>query len=381
MMKLTTLANGLKVASRTDAGRRDGRGRPLCRCRLAARAGAGQRHRPPLRAYGVQGRRRALGARDQRGDRGCRRRAQRLHRARRGPASPPPCSPSICRSAIELSPTWSCAPHFDADDLAREKEVVLQELGEARDTPGDIIFDDLWTPPFPTSRSAARSSATRRASPRSRATTPRLAARAISRRAASILVAAGKVDHDSLVALAEARFGVLPEGTIAPAEAARFGGGVRAEPAQRGAGPSRRRLSSAGRARCRLLRGARCSATSSAAAPRRGCSRRCARSGGWLIRSGRRSALSRWRPLLLLRRHRPASRPPPPRRADRRGRRRHRRDASQRELDRARAQAKAGLLLSLESSLGPGLTMSRRPARRQGPARRARRVGRASSTR
>ena len=26
---------------------------------------------------------------------------------------------------------------------------MLQELGEARDTPGDIIFDDLWTAAYP----------------------------------------------------------------------------------------------------------------------------------------------------------------------------------------------------------------------------------------
>jgi len=42
------------------------------------------------------------------------------------------------------------------------------------------------------------------------------------------LVAAGKIDHDALVALAQTRFAGLPEGVIDPAEAARFGGGVRA---------------------------------------------------------------------------------------------------------------------------------------------------------
>src|SRR3954470_13912471 len=39
-------------------------------------------------------------------------------------------------------------PLFAAADLEREKEVVLQELGEARDTPSDIIFDDLWSAAF-----------------------------------------------------------------------------------------------------------------------------------------------------------------------------------------------------------------------------------------
>ncbi len=50
---------------------------------------------------------------------------------------------------IELLSDMILRPHFKAADLAREKEVVLQELGEARDTPSDIIFDDLWMAAFP----------------------------------------------------------------------------------------------------------------------------------------------------------------------------------------------------------------------------------------
>src|SRR3546814_688964 len=41
------------------------------------------------------------------------------------------------------------APRLDADELEREKAVVLQELGEARDTPDDIIFDHLQLAAFP----------------------------------------------------------------------------------------------------------------------------------------------------------------------------------------------------------------------------------------
>jgi predicted Zn-dependent peptidase len=40
-------------------------------------------------------------------------------------------------------------PRFDEGDLAREKEVVLQELGEARDTPDDIVFDHLQEAAYP----------------------------------------------------------------------------------------------------------------------------------------------------------------------------------------------------------------------------------------
>src|SRR5690242_4021298 len=34
-------------------------------------------------------------------------------------------------------------PTFVAEELDRERQVVLQELGQARDTPDDIIFDHL----------------------------------------------------------------------------------------------------------------------------------------------------------------------------------------------------------------------------------------------
>ena len=61
--------------------------------------------------------------------------------------------------AVELISDLILRPHFAADDLAREKEVVLQELAEVTDTPSDLIFDELWAAASATSRSAARSSA------------------------------------------------------------------------------------------------------------------------------------------------------------------------------------------------------------------------------
>ena len=40
-------------------------------------------------------------------------------------------------------------PHFEAKHLELEKKVVIQELWEARDIGGDIIFDDLQEAAFP----------------------------------------------------------------------------------------------------------------------------------------------------------------------------------------------------------------------------------------
>src|SRR5215475_916958 len=38
---------------------------------------------------------------------------------------------------------------FDADELARERAVVLQEIGQAEDTPDDIVFDHFQAAAFP----------------------------------------------------------------------------------------------------------------------------------------------------------------------------------------------------------------------------------------
>ena len=38
---------------------------------------------------------------------------------------------------------------FDADELARERAVVLQEIGQAEDTPDDIVFDHFQWAAYP----------------------------------------------------------------------------------------------------------------------------------------------------------------------------------------------------------------------------------------
>ena len=55
-------------------------------------------------------------------------------------------------------------PAFAADEIEKERQVVLQELGQARDTPDDIVFDHLQSAIFRTSRWAGRSWARKRPS-------------------------------------------------------------------------------------------------------------------------------------------------------------------------------------------------------------------------
>jgi predicted Zn-dependent peptidase len=126
---------------------------------------------------------------------------------------------------IELIADMILRPHFRPEDLAREKEVVLQELGEARDTPSDIIFDDLWAVAWP-EQPLGRSILGDETSVAAITLDDLHRWRTDHYRGGSlILVAAGKVDHDALVRLAEARFGGLPEGAVAAAQPGAFVGG------------------------------------------------------------------------------------------------------------------------------------------------------------
>ena len=128
---------------------------------------------------------------------------------------------------LELLSDMILRPHFDADDLEREKEVVFQELGEARDTPSDIIFDELWTAAYadqPLGRPVLGSEESVGAI--SQADLHDWRERQF-RAGSLILVAAGKVDHAELVALAAQRLGGLPAGASSAAPAATFGGGAR----------------------------------------------------------------------------------------------------------------------------------------------------------
>ena len=129
--------------------------------------------------------------------------------------------------ALELIADMMLRPHFGEGDLEREKDVVLQELAEASETPSDLIFDELWAAAFaeqPLGRSILGD-----AGSIARIGTGDLGQwRSERYRAGSlILAAAGKVDHDDLARLADERFGALPPGEAPQADAAAFTGTTR----------------------------------------------------------------------------------------------------------------------------------------------------------
>lgn len=128
---------------------------------------------------------------------------------------------------VELIADMILRPHFAEAELAREKDVVLQELGEARDTPNDIIFDELWTAAFE-GQPLGRSILGDETSVGSVTVADLHDWRTTRYRAGSLtLVGAGKVDHDALVALAERHFADLPTGSAPAAPRACYTGGAR----------------------------------------------------------------------------------------------------------------------------------------------------------
>lgn len=125
--------------------------------------------------------------------------------------------------AVDLIADLVTGARFDADDMAREKEVVLQELGEARDTPDDIVFDHLQLAAFP-GQGLGRSILGEEAS-LARITAADLRAWQASHYAPQrlTLVATGKVDHAALCRLAATAIpGAATSAPVAATESAVF---------------------------------------------------------------------------------------------------------------------------------------------------------------
>ena len=129
--------------------------------------------------------------------------------------------------AVELIADMVLRPHFEGSDLEREKDVVFQELAEARDSPCDMVFDHLWSAAFDgqaLGRSILGEEATIGA-----VTVADLGHWRDTHYCGEdvALVAAGKVDHDQLVELATSHFAALPPGFRGPQAIAQFVGGTR----------------------------------------------------------------------------------------------------------------------------------------------------------
>jgi predicted Zn-dependent peptidase len=120
-------------------------------------------------------------------------------------------------------------PAFDPEEVNREKNVIVQEIGAAQDTPDELVFDHLQSVAFP-GQPVGRSILGTPQTVRSFDAGKLRAYLSRNYRAPNMVVAAaGAVDHDAIVADVQRRFAAFT-GPVAPAaEPARFNGGVRIE--------------------------------------------------------------------------------------------------------------------------------------------------------
>lgn len=116
-------------------------------------------------------------------------------------------------------------PTFDPEELSRERGVILQEIGQAHDTPDDIIYDYFQETAYPDQamgRPILGTSDLVRNMPRDA-----LIGFMKERYQAGnmVFVATGAVDHDEIVERAQRDFGDLTNEALKPQEPARYAGG------------------------------------------------------------------------------------------------------------------------------------------------------------
>ena len=124
--------------------------------------------------------------------------------------------------ALDLLADILLRPSFAADELDREKDVIIQEIGQTEDAPDDLIFDYLQTACFPdqsmgwpilgnveTVSSFARDDLSRYMNGHYKA-------------GAMTLVAAGAIDHQRFVEAAERLFSSLALGPRSAVRSAKY---------------------------------------------------------------------------------------------------------------------------------------------------------------
>ncbi len=118
------------------------------------------------------------------------------------------------------------APAFAPQELARERDVVLQEIAEIEDAPEELVFDRLQAVAFP-DQPLGRPVLGSRASVRrfEAATLRRFMARGY-RMEGAVLSIAGRVDPDRLLTRIEDLFSPLASGPAPAGEPARWQGGA-----------------------------------------------------------------------------------------------------------------------------------------------------------
>ncbi|GCE84850.1 M16 family metallopeptidase [Komagataeibacter diospyri] len=112
------------------------------------------------------------------------------------------------------------------DELERERGVILQEIGQANDTPDDIVFDHFQETAFPDQPMGRPTLGTEAGiQTMSRATLVNYMGTHY-RAGNTIVAAAGNLEHDRVVDLVRQHFADLPTGTVPPQPAVNYVGGA-----------------------------------------------------------------------------------------------------------------------------------------------------------
>ncbi len=129
--------------------------------------------------------------------------------------------------AIDLLADILTEPALDAEELEREKEVVLQEISGIQDVPDEIAYDLVQEAAF-TEQSVGRPVI---GTPESVSAFTSTDLKSVLKRqyvpSRMVVSAAGAIRHDDLVRHARAKFGGLADGVGEDGQPARFVGGVR----------------------------------------------------------------------------------------------------------------------------------------------------------
>jgi predicted Zn-dependent peptidase len=126
--------------------------------------------------------------------------------------------------AIDLLADILTAPAFEQSELERERQVVQQELGQARDTPDDIVFDHLQAAIYPDQPMGWPILGTEQTVGGFTQDDLRSYMGANYRAGGMTFIASGAVDHASIVRLVEAQFAGLTAGPAPLALPARYVG-------------------------------------------------------------------------------------------------------------------------------------------------------------
>ena len=128
--------------------------------------------------------------------------------------------------ALDILSDIILAPRFDRSELARERDVILQEIASAQDSPEDMVFDLVQTTAFPDQPAGRPILGTENSVKSFKSAHLKSYLSAHYQAPNMVLAAAGAVDHGTLLAEAERLLGSLGTGTAPDPAPAIYRGGV-----------------------------------------------------------------------------------------------------------------------------------------------------------